>query len=406
MNTNLNMYATLLLQIGLDFQSDQTLIIQAPLEAKDFIHILSQKAYELHARYVHVQYIDANLDAVRYKYSPANYLAEYPEFLVTYEAALEKENIALLKLQPGLFSTIPFDPSHESMASLAKKKALQPIKSARKGKTFSSCSALFPTPAWAKQIFPTLSPEDACLKLWDHIFTICLCDQMNALDLWEEKIEALEHRKSFLNQMNLRELHFKSEHTDLKVKLAPAHFWCGASERTIKQQRCLPNFPTEELFTANHKFGLDGTLSTTKPFIYKNQIIDEMTLVFKEGRVIQATSPTQSHLVQEMIKDESLCYVGEIALVSSHTKLAQMNTSYRSTLLDENTGCHLALGHAYTCCIQPPINFTLETYNENQIHFAQAHYDLVFGSTTLSVIGVDTHGNRLPLLEQGEWVIQ
>jgi len=44
--------------------------------------------------------------------------------------------------------------------------------------------------------------------------------------------------------------------------------------------------PTEEVFTAPHKYGVNGTLGATLPLYYNGKLIENFGFTFKDGEVV------------------------------------------------------------------------------------------------------------------------
>ena len=67
---------------------------------------------------------------------------------------------------------------------------------------------------------------------------------------------------------------------------------------------------------------------------------------------------------------------------------------YYATILNENTGCHLALGYAYEYGIK----------DLRLINNSDHHVDLVFGDDSTNCIGITRNGERIVLFENGKYV--
>src|SRR5699024_1074062 len=76
---------------------------------------------------------------------------------------------------------------------------------------------------------------------------------------------------------------FKAPGTDLEMELPDGHLWKGGSAVSEQGITFNPNMPTEEVFTLPHKYGVNGTVSSTKPLNYGGSLIDRFSLTFKDG---------------------------------------------------------------------------------------------------------------------------
>jgi aminopeptidase len=96
--------------------------------------------------------------------------------------------------------------------------------------------------------------------------------------------------------------------------------------------------------------------------------------------------------------DEGAARLGEVALVDGESRIGQLGRTFFSTLLDENSASHIALGNGYTAPIGDPAD--LARINESTIHT-----DFMIGSDEVIVSGVTRAGDELPLLVGGAWQI-
>src|SRR5690625_7958683 len=75
-----------------------------------------------------------------------------------------------------------------------------------------------------------------------------------------------------------------SDLTNLELGLANNHIWHGGSAIAKTGVEFNPNIPTEEVFSMPDKYGVNGTVSSTKPLNYGGSLIDNFKLTFKDGR--------------------------------------------------------------------------------------------------------------------------
>ncbi len=394
-------YSQLLLQCGVNLQKEEILIIQIPHEGNLFAKELVKQAYILGAKYVHVEFIDSEIESLRHQYSFDDYLDYYPDFLAQLLDPSKQERLAILKFRTFLSST-PVDSSKKKRCDTAQKKALLPYK--QKTKQISSCSAVLPTTFWAMHLFPHHSESEALSSLWDLLFQVTGVYTDNPIHFWKKKIQKTLYRRDFLNQHRFKTLHFLDSTTNLYVDLPTNHLWIGGGELNDQNILSMPNFPTEEIFSANHKYKVSGVLNSSRPLLYNQQSISNVSLTFEEGKIINATADQQS-LLDELLSSNDMRYCGEIALVGTDSLLNTFKKPFFHTLLDENTGCHIALGYAYPNSVSPSCPYTKESYESNHLNFASNHLDLVFGTETLSVTGYTKDHQPYPLIIDGLWVI-
>ena len=79
-------------------------------------------------------------------------------------------------------------------------------------------------------------------------------------------------------------------------------------------------------------------------------------------------------------------------------RIGALDTVFYDTLLDENAASHLALGRGFAFLIED--EETRSRVNESDIHI-----DFMIGRPDLTVTGITTDGDRVPVLVDGAWQI-
>ena len=126
-----------------------------------------------------------------------------------------------------------------------------------------------------------------------------------------------------------------------------------------------------------HQAGPDG-------LYYKNRLIYYYEIIFKNGKII-----CQKGLDELLSLDDNLYSAGEIALVLDYD-----NFLYLTTILDENTGCHLALGNGYRDGIK----------ELDKINVSKYHIDLVFGTDDTICDAITYDNKTIRLIENNKFV--
>ncbi len=73
----------------------------------------------------------------------------------------------------------------------------------------------------------------------------------------------------------------------MTIELPDKHLWVGAGSVNVQGHEFMANMPTEEVFTVPLKTGVNGTVTSTKPLSYGGNIINNFSVTFKEGRIIE-----------------------------------------------------------------------------------------------------------------------
>lgn len=407
MKTKYEKYANVLLQNGVNIQEGQILYIYAPIEERDFITILVKQAYLNHAKYVHVEFYDPEVNSMKAKYCDDEYLHFYPNYLVQNKISMMNEKVALLKFSTGITPSYQIDPARQITIQKGMVQAMMPFTQISRGSNLvNSCSSVLPTRYWAKQVFPDLDEESAYEKLWNNLLSIGKTQLENPVEAWHTHVNNIIKRRTYLNEQQFVKLHIKNNVTDVTIQLCKDHVWAGGCEYSIDGIASMPNYPTEEIFSTMNKNGINGVVHSTKPFIYENHIIDDFELTFENGKIINAIANVGQLYLDELLNlEEGTRYCGEIALLAGETEISKTNTVYKNTLLDENAACHMAIGCAYLSNLKTPISHCQEDFDKMNINFASVHYDFMFGSSDINVTAYDEENNAYPILVEGNWTI-
>ena len=233
---------------------------------------------------------------------------------------------------------------------------------------------------------------------------------MNAtgsVDAWQNHIETLEKRAEFLNYSRFEYIRFNNaKGTNLKVGLADEHVWISAREKAKDGVHFVANMPTEEVFTAPHRLKVDGVLKSAMPLCENGQIIDDFSLTFKDGEIVDYSAKTGYETLKKLIEtDDGTKRLGEIALIGKNSPIAKSGILFFNTLFDENASCHLAIGKGYPTTIKDGDKLDLEQLKQLGLNDATDHFDFMIGTPDLSVTGIKKDGTEIKLFEDGEWII-
>ncbi|KYD07527.1 aminopeptidase [Saccharococcus caldoxylosilyticus] len=405
---NLEKYAALAVQVGVNVQKGQTLFVNAPLEAAPLVRQIAKKAYEVGAKHVYVEWYDEDLTYIKFKYAPDEAFLEYPMWRAKGMEQLVEEGAAFLSIyspNPDLLKDV--DPTRIATANKTASKALNNYRSALMAD--QNCWSLIsvPTPAWAKKIFPDLSEEEAIDKLWEAIFRITRVDQDNPIQAWQQHNDQLAKIVDYLNEKQYKQLIYEAPGTNLTIELVENHVWHGGAAVSQKGVRFNPNIPTEEVFTMPHKDGVNGKVRNTKPLNYNGNLIDGFTLTFKDGKVVDFTAEKGYETLKHLLDtDEGARRLGEVALVPHQSPISMSNLIFYNTLFDENAACHLALGKAYPTNIQNGTTMSKEELDKHGVNDSLIHEDFMIGSAELNIDGVTKDGKREPIFRNGNWAFE
>ena len=393
------------LQVGINIQGGQPLYITLPDEYNYLKEIFDVKAQQLGVTNITYQFTQ----------SYDSLLKNYHGHFTTYDNDLReryaikedllKNNCAYLEIRRGIdyFQENQAD-ALQSLKQIENRHNLSFRNKKRQQGNIVSCKTVIPTQYWADYLFP--KEKNALTKLWDLYFDITLANLDDAISLWNQRIDNIQKQVIYLNQQQFKSLSFTTEKSHLNVELVDNHAWVGGCEITDKNIRYMPNFPTQEIFTAPKKTGVTGVMCNTKPLCHTGRVADDFTLRFEHGKLIQYNAMKNQELLEEIVHaDENNSYCGEIAILPGITEISKTNTVFHTTILDENAACHLALGCAYPCSIHQKIKFTKEEFEKAHLNYSTSHVDVIFGDPSVTIIAHTKNGEVIPLMQDGKWSI-
>jgi len=410
----LQIYADLAIRIGLNLRPGQRLLIIGPLanggaslDAAPLIRHLVVSAYQAGAPYVETLWGDEPSMLLRFKHAARESFTQYsawlPDALLQHVEA-GHATLSVYANDPDLLKAEP--PDLVGTVQQAVSRGVVPFRERVSRNQTNWAVIAAAAPGWAARVFPGVPADDALRRLWDEIAKMCRLDAPDPLAAWETHLQNLAARRDYLNRRQYCALKYSGPGTSLTLGLPSGHVWI--SGRTYSQNGIpfTANLPTEEVFTVAHKDRVEGTVRSTKPLSYGGTLIENFTLRFAEGRVVEFRAERGEAVLRQLVEtDPGAARLGEVALVPHSSPVSQSGLLFYNTLFDENAASHVALGSAY--------RFTLkggEAMNDEE--FAQAggnrsatHVDFMIGSGDLDVDGVLAGGGTEPLMRRGEWAI-
>lgn len=404
----LRKYAKLSISIGVNVQPNQILVIKSPVECFNFTRMIVDEAYKVGAKEVIVHWSDEECGKLKYLNSPMEVFESYPDWMKDSMLTYAKEGACFLSISasnPELLKDV--DPAKiaasQKTSSIATKEFSERLMS---NKNSWSVIAI-PTKGWATKVFPNISEEEAMNKLWENIFKIVRVDKDDPIEAWNYHKKTLIEKINYLNNKNFKALHYtNSSGTDLNLELVDNHLWVGGAEYTPEGIEFIANMPTEEIFSMPKKTGVNGKVFSSKPLNYGGNLINNFSLTFKDGRVIDFDAKEGYESLKSLINiDEGSHYLGEVALVPFDSPISNSNIVFFNTLYDENASCHLALGKSYNLCIKDGSTKTTEKILALGGNDSLTHVDFMIGTSDLNITGIGFDGSETPIFVNGNWAI-
>ncbi len=394
------------IKVGLQLQPGQDLLITAPSAALPLVRRIAEHAYKAGAGLVVPFFTDEQLTLARYQYAPDASFDKAANWLYDGMAKAFSANTARLAIvgdDPMLLSTQ--DPGKVSRANKANSMAYQPALEKIAGFDINWNIIAWPGTAWAKLVFPNETADNAVRKLADAIFAASRVDREDPIAAWADHNAKLHEKTAWLNQNRFSALHFKGPGTDLTVGLADGHEWHGGASTAKNGITCNPNIPTEEVFTTPHAHRVEGYVSSTKPLSYNGTLIDNISVRFEAGRIVEAKASRGEDVLRKVLEtDEGASRLGEVALVPHSSPISKSGLLFFNTLFDENAACHIALGQCYAKCFLDGASLTPEQIAAQGGNKSLIHIDWMIGSNEVDIDGIGVNNEHVPIFRKGEWI--
>lgn len=402
----LKKYATLAVRTGVNIQKNQILVINSPIECATFTRMAVEEAYKAGAKEVIVHWNDELTTKLKYVYSPIEAFQSLPDWSRDSLLHYAKQGAAFLNISasdPELLKDVDAKKISENQKS--RSIALKEYRESLMSNKNSWSIVSIPTLAWSSKVFPNVTAEQAVEKLWEEIFKIVRVDKEDPVAAWNEHKNNLKEKMQYLNDKNLKSVHFKNSlGTDLVIELAEDHLWVGGSEYTENGVEFIANMPTEEIFSMPKKTGVNGIVYSSKPLNYGGNLIDNFSITFKDGKIVDFTAANGYDTLKHLIEtDEGSHYLGEVALVPFNSPISNSGIIFFNTLYDENASCHLAIGKAYSLCVKDGEKMTEDQLAAKGANDSLTHVDFMIGTIDMEINGFDFKGHKHPVFKNGNW---
>ena len=401
----LDKLAEVAIKVGLQLQAGQDLMLTAPVAALPLVRRIVKHAYEAGAGLVTPIFSDEEITLSRYRSATDASFDRAPNWLYEGFAKAFSNNTARLAIvgdNPMLLSGE--DPAKVARANKANSIAYQPALEKIAGFDINWNIVAYPGASWARQVFPVDEEHIAIAKLADAIFAASRVDVADPIAAWAKHNAALRERTEWLNGQRFEALHYSGPGTNLTIGLADGHEWQGGASTAKNGITCNANIPTEEVFTTPHARRVEGRVASTKPLSYQGTLIDEISVRFEGGRIVEAKASRGEEVLQKVLDtDEGARRLGEVALVPHSSPISKSGLLFYNTLFDENASCHIALGQCYAKCFLDGTTLTPEQIAAQGGNKSLIHIDWMIGSDKIDIDGVKADGSRMPVFRKGEW---
>ena len=402
-------YAQLLVEVGVNIQPGQNLVINSPVDCAWFARLCAKAAYAAGCREVIMKWGDDELARERFLHARDDVFDAFPDWQAAFHNGYAREGAAFLNISAtNPENLLGVDPDRLVRAQRSAGAAIQEYRNLQMSNAVPWCVASIPIPSWASKVFPDCPGEEAMEKLWDAIFqAIRITGDGGAVARWRQHLDTLAARVEKLNSLRLESLRFtNSLGTDLTIRLPEDHLWAGGGSKTLSGVPFIANIPTEEIFTAPLRDGVDGVVYASMPLVHNGSVIDGFHMEVKAGKIAAVHAKTGEDVLKAAISlDEGASRFGEVALVPYESPISRQGLLYYNTLFDENASCHLAFGEAYPECIRDGAQLSEDERKARGLNASLTHVDFMVGTADLDIWGRTRDGQEVPVFQKGNFAL-
>ena len=140
------------------------------------------------------------------------------------------------------------------------------------------------------------------------------------------------------------------------------------------------------------------------PLLASGVTIEDFSLTFKDGKIIEIHAAKNEEVLKEIIHSvKNAEYLGEAALVPYNSPIRNQETLFYTTLLDENASCHLAFGSGFTECYEGSVELTDEEKDKIGLNTSKTHVDFMIGTEDLTIEAETYDGKIIPIFIDGNF---
>ncbi len=345
---------------GKGIKKGEVVLVQVPECAKPLLIALQKKILQAGGHYL-TQFLPDETERQFYELAQEHHLDFFPSKLLKGRVD-EMDHSIFIIAETNKKELQGIAPA----AIMRKQKAFKPYLEWRNAKEnegkFTWTIALYGTEDAAQEAGMSLE------EYWTEIIRACYLDVDNPVEKWKAVFAEVDRVKDALNALEIEKLHIEAEGVDLWIGIGKGRKWLGGTGR---------NIPSFEVYISPDWRKTEGYIRFDQPLYRYGNLVREVYLAFKQGRVVEATASEGEHVLREMIAQENADKVGEYSLTD--VRLSRIQRFMAETLFDENFGghygnTHLALGNAYKDSYpSDPSKVSTEEwvalgYNESVVH--------------------------------------
>ncbi|MFA5569880.1 MAG: aminopeptidase [Sphaerochaetaceae bacterium] len=399
-------YAKLVIETGINLYKGQSLLIKTGPAHYEFAQLLALTAYERGAQFVKIDIDDFELIKSRLENQDEKALQEVPDFSKTIDYEMMVKDWAYIRIDNTEDRHFLEDADPQKLSTYRSSLSISGrlYQQSRMRHEHPWCVICAPGPVWAQQILG----EDATVEqLWSLLAPILKLDAQDPSQAWQDHSDVLTQRGELLDTLQIKELHFSSSKTDLRIGFTSQSRWKGGGDPLPSGRWFMPNLPTEEVFTTPDRLQAEGYVETTRPVSVMGSVCEGVRLTFTKGKVTSVRATKGQEVMEKFLSiDEGSSYLGEVALVDEQSPISQSKKIFHSILYDENASCHIALGAGYPSCLAHAETLTSsEKLLEAGCNQSLNHTDFMIGSDDMDIVATTYDNKEVPIMRKGSFAM-
>lgn len=257
--------------------------------------------------------------------------------------------------------------------------------------------------SWTLGLWGTQAKADivglSLKEYWDQIIKACFLDTEDPVSEWKKLTKMQKDIMDKLNKLSIESVHITGEDVDLTIKLGANRAWKTGSGA---------NIPSFEHFTSPDWRGTNGWIKFNQPLYRYGNIIEGVSLEFKNGIVTKATAKKGQKVLRDMLATKNANKLGEFSLTDN--RFSRITHPMAETLFDENIGgpfgnTHVAVGMAYKDCYKgDTATVTEKEWEDLGYNNSSVHTDIV-STTNRTVTATLQDGSKKVIYTNGRFTL-
>jgi aminopeptidase len=392
-------FADLVVRAGVNVQPGQGVVLDTDTAHLEIARAVVDAAYRAGAAWVETYWTDGPMQRSAVDHASVEDLSRTRPWALTRIEEWAEAGVASIALV-GEADPHLFDGADPAKVAARRREEVQARRRALFGRMRWTIVAA-PNPGWAEQVFG----EPDVDRLWAAVGTAMRLDAPDPAAEWRRRSAELAERAGQLDALELTEVRYLGEGTDLTVGLPANVRWAGGGATDSGGITYLPNIPTEEVFTSPDRRRADGVIRVTQPMVILGRLVTGLRVTFQDGRITDVSADEGADVIRAQVAtDEGSAYLGEVSLVDKESRIAKAGIVFQNTLFDENAACHVAWGQSFPFAVEGGMAMSERERADLGLNMSAVHTDVVIGGAGITVTGTGPKGT-VEIIRDDEWVL-